>query len=255
MKTNNLKLLLTSGQPARGAWLGIPSPFSARLLARLPLDWLVVDAEHSPIDGPTLALMVAAIAEANNPAPLVRIPQATCENIKRALDAGAYGIIAPMINTPEEAAQVVAWSRFPPEGQRSFGSFYAGMAFDVSMSGYLRLANEQVIVGIQIESEAALANIDAIFDVKGLDLIFIGPIDLSLSLGLDPLPENPDPFFQRAIDRIIASARPHRLPLGIYCSNGKVADERIRQGFQFVNVTSDTGGLLRHVQAELDASK
>jgi len=255
MKTNHLKQLLTSGQPARGAWLGIPSPESARLLARLPLDWLVVDSEHSPLDVSTMSRMVAAIAEADGPAPLVRIAQASVENIKRALDAGAYGIIAPMINTPEEAEQVVTWSRFPPEGQRSFGSAYAGLTFGQSMGEYLKTANEQVIVGIQIESEAAFEHLDAIFAVKGIDLVFVGPVDLSISLGLDPLPENLDPQFRRFIDRLIASARPHRLPLGIFCSNGRAAAERLRQGFQFVNVASDTGGLPRFVQAELDVSK
>ncbi len=255
MKPNLLKQLLISGQPARGIWLGVPSPFSARLLARLPLDWLVVDAEHAPIDRQTLSLMVAAIADANGPAPLVRLAQSTLENVKQALDTGASGIIAPMINTAEEAAQVVAWSRFPPQGVRSFGSWYAGLAFGQSMPEYLQANNEQVIVGIQIESETAVANIDEIFNVKGIDLVFVGPIDLSISLGVDPFAEKPAPAFQRSLDLIQAAARPHRLPLGIYCANGKVAEERLRQGYQFVNVTSDTGGLIRHVQAELDASK
>jgi 4-hydroxy-2-oxoheptanedioate aldolase len=255
MKTNRLKQLLSSGQPARGAWLGIPSPSSARLLARLPLDWLVVDAEHAPIDAQTLSQMVAAIAEADGPAPLVRIAQASIETIKRALDAGAYGIIAPMINTRAEAEQVIAWAKFPPEGQRSFGSAYAGLTFGQSMGEYLKTANKETLVGVQIESEAALHDLDGIFSVKGIDLAFVGPIDLSISLGLDPLPENPHPRFQKALEQIIQTAKKHSLPLGIFCSNGKAAAGRIRQGFQFVNVTSDTGGLVRFVQSELDASK
>jgi 4-hydroxy-2-oxoheptanedioate aldolase len=255
MKPNLLKKLLISGQPARGIWLGIPSPFSARLLARLPLDWLVVDQEHAPLDPQTLALMVAAIAEADGPAPLVRLAGASAENIKKALDAGAYGIIAPMINTAEEAQQVVQWSRFPPQGIRSFGSWYAGMAFGQSMGEYLKAANEQVIVGIQIESEAAIPNLDAIFSVKGIDLVFVGPIDLNISLGADPFGKTPEPAFQRALNLIMDSARPHRLPLGIYCPDGKTAADRISQGFQFVCVSSDTGGLLKQVQAELGASQ
>jgi 4-hydroxy-2-oxoheptanedioate aldolase len=255
MKKNLLKDLLITGQAARGVWLGIPSPFSARLLARLPLDWLVIDEEHSPLNPETLALMVAAIADANGPAPLVRLAQASVENIKKALDAGASGIIAPMINTPAEAEQVVAWARFPPQGLRSFGSAYAGLAWDQSMAEFLQNANEQTIVGIQIESEIALENIDAIFNVKGIDLAFIGPIDLSISLGENPFAAAPSSSLERAINIILSAAKPHRLPLGIFCANGKIADERLRQGFQFVNVTSDTGGLLRHVQAELDASK
>jgi 4-hydroxy-2-oxoheptanedioate aldolase len=254
-KANRLKSLLSSGQPARGAWLGIPSVSSARLLARLPLDWLLIDTEHAPIDTALLPQMVAAIAEADGPAPIVRVPQASVENMKRALDAGAYGVIAPMINTPEEARQVVAWTSFPPQGERSFGSAYAGLAFGQSMGEYLRAANEQIVVGIQIESAKAFENLDAILGVKGIDLAFVGPVDLSLSLGLEPVAENQDPQFQRFMNRLIASAKPHRLPLGIYCSNGAAAAERIRQGFQFVNVASDTGGLQRFVQAELDASK
>lgn len=247
--------MLLRGETCRGVWVGIPSPFSVRLLARLPVDWLLIDAEHAPVDAQTLNLMVSAIAEARGPAPIVRVPQASLENIKRALDAGAYGVLVPMVNTPEEAAQVVAWSRFPPQGQRSFGSAYAGLSFDLSMREYLSNANEQILVAIQIESKTAMTNLEAIFSVPGIDLAFVGPVDLSISLGIDPLPENPHPIFQEALEEIIAIGRQHNLPLGIFCSSGKAAAERIRQGFQFVNVTSDTTSLVNKVQAELDASR
>lgn len=255
MRPNPLKTKLTQGEACRGVWLGIPSPFSARLMSRQPLDWLLIDAEHAPVDAPTLAQMVAAIAETNGPAPVVRVAQASPENLKRALDAGAYGVIAPMINTRAEAEQVAAWTRFPPLGQRSFGSAYAGLAFNASMGDYLRAANQQVLVGVQIESQAALDNLDDIFSVEGLDLAFVGPVDLSISLGLDPLPENPHPRFQEALSAIIAAARARRLPLGIYCSNGKAAAMRIAQGFQFVNVTSDIASLARNIQTELESSR
>ena len=255
MRTNPIKSKLANGEACRGIWLGLPSPFSARLLARLPVDWLMIDAEHAPVDAPTLALMVAAITETGGPAPFVRVAQASVENMKHALDSGAYGVIAPMINTREEAQQVVAWSKFPPEGQRSFGSAYAGLAFDVSMSEYLRTANEQVVVGIQIESRAALGNLDEIFSLKEIDMAFVGPVDLSVSLGLEPLPENQHPVFQQALADILEAAHRHHLPLGIYCSNGKAAAARIAQGFQFVNITSDLNSLTKNVLAELEASR
>lgn len=255
MRVNPIKQKLINGEVCRGVWLGLPSPFSARLLARLPLDWLLIDAEHAPVDAATLAQMVAAIAEGNGPAPFVRVAQASVENLKHALDAGAQGVIAPMINTREEAEQVVAWAKFPPEGQRSFGSAYAGLAFDLSMGAYLHAANQLTVVGVQIESQAALGNLDEIFSVKGLDLAFVGPVDLSISLGLDPLPENPHPVFQQALAEICAAAQRHHLPLGIYCSNGTAAAERIAQGFQFVNLTSDVNSLLKNVLAELEASQ
>jgi len=255
MHTNLIKQKLSNGEVCRGIWLGLPSPFSARLLARLPLDWILVDAEHAPVDASTMTLMLAAIAETGGPAPFVRIAQASVENIKHALDAGAFGVIVPMINTRQEAEQVIAWSRFPPEGQRSFGSAYAGLTFGLSMPEYLRAANRQTVIGIQIESKTALDNLDEIFSLPGLDLAFVGPIDLSISLGLDPFPENPHPLFQEALAKIITAAKKHHLPLGIYCSNGAAAAARIAQGFQFVNVSSDQNSLTRGTLAELEASK
>ena len=255
MRTNEIKQKLANGEACRGVWMGLPSPFSAQQLAQLPLDWLMIDAEHSPVDEQTLALMVAAIAGAGGPAPFVRVAQASVENMKRALDAGAYGLVAPMINTREEAEQVVAWSKFPPAGQRSFGSAYAGLSFGVSMGDYLRIANEQTVVVIQIESKVALGNLDKIFSVQGIDLAFVGPVDLAISLGLEPLPENPQALFKEALAEIINMGQKYKLPLGIYCSNGAAARQRIAEGFQFVNVTSDLGSLSRGVLAELENSR
>jgi 4-hydroxy-2-oxoheptanedioate aldolase len=255
MRTNPIKQKLVNGEACRGVWLGLPSPFSARLLAQLPLDWLLIDAEHSPVDVSTLAQMVAVIAQTGGPVPFVRVAQASVENMKHALDAGAYGIVAPMINTRQQAEQVVAWSKFPPDGERSFGSAYAGLSFGASMSEYLQIANREVVVAIQVESQAALGNLDELFSVPGIDLAFVGPVDLSISLGLDPLPENPHKLFQEAMSEIIAAAHKHKLPLGIYCSNGAAARQRIAQGFQFVNVSSDTASLSRNALFELEASR
>jgi 4-hydroxy-2-oxoheptanedioate aldolase len=242
-------------QAARGIWMGLPSPHSARLLARLPLDWLMIDAEHAPVESETLSAMVAAIAEARGPLPFVRIAQASPEAIKRALDAGASGIVAPMINTRQEAEQVISWAKFPPLGTRSFGSAYAGLAFGQSMPEYLRAANQQTMAAIQIESAAALDHLDNIFSVPNLDMAFVGPIDLSISLGLDPVAENPHPRFAEAIEVILAAANRHKVPLGIYCSTPQAARQRIAQGFLFVNVTSDIGALLGGVRQALEESQ
>ena len=256
MRNNLLKTKLARGEPCRGIWLGLPSAHSARLLARSPVDWLAIDAEHSPIGVETQAQMVTAIAEAGGPAPLVRIAQASVENIKQALDAGAYGVITTMVNTPEEAERVVAWSKYPPAGQRSFGSAYAGLAFDLSMPDYLRQANQQTLTIIQVESQAALGNLDDLFAVPGVDLAFVGPVDLAISLGIDPLPaENPHPVFLEAIREIQRAAQAHHLPLGIYCTSGKAAAERIRQGFLMVNVANDVELLKRGGSAEMEASQ
>jgi 4-hydroxy-2-oxoheptanedioate aldolase len=159
-----------------------------------------------------------------------------------------------MINTGEEAAQVVSWAKFPPMGTRSFGSAYAGLAFGQSMPEYLKAANEQTMAAVQIESKLALDNLDAIFSTPHLDMAFVGPIDLSISLGLDPLPENPHPVFAEAIESILAAADRYKVPLGIYCSSPQAARERIAQGFLFVNVTSDIGALLGGVRQALEGS-
>jgi 4-hydroxy-2-oxoheptanedioate aldolase len=255
MADNPIKIRIARGEPCRGAWLSIPSMHSARLLSRLPLDWLTVDTEHAPVDANTLAQMVAVIADSLGPVPFVRLAQANVETVKRALDSGAFGIIAPMINTRSEAEQVVAWAKFPPQGLRSFGSYYAPLAFGQSMPEYLQESNQQTMVIVQIENQAALGNLDAIFSTPGLDMAFVGPVDLSVSLGLDPIPENPHPIFQEALKEIQKVAHAHQMPLGIFCSNGKAAAERIQQGFLFVNVTTDISTLLHGVQAELDASR
>lgn len=255
MAENPIKQKLLRGEPCRGAWLAIPSIYSTRLLSRLPLDWLTVDTEHAPADPNTLAQMVAVIADSRGPLPFVRLAQSSVETIKRALDCGASGIIVPMINTRVEAEHVVTWAKFPPQGQRSFGSYYAGIAFGQSMPEYLREANQQTMVCVQIESQTALGNLDAIFSTPGVDLAFVGPIDLSVSLGLDPVPENTHPVFQEALCEILNAAKVHHLPLGIFCSDGKAAAERIRQGFLFVNVAGDARVLIQGVQAELDACR
>lgn len=254
MKTNSLKTKLAKKQPCYGAWLSIPSPYSARLLARQPLDFLVLDSEHTPMDAGMLAQMINAIHEVDGPVPIARIAQATVENVKRALDAGAYGVIAPMINSRAEAEQFVAAARFPPQGQRSFGSFYAGLAFGEDMPGYLKIANQQTLAIVQIESRAALDHVDEIFSVPGLDGGLVGPIDLSLSLGLDPFAASPSPVFTQALETILQAAKKHNLPMGIYCANGKIAAERLRQGFLLVNVASDVG-LLGGVQRELETAQ
>jgi 4-hydroxy-2-oxoheptanedioate aldolase len=245
MRINPLKTKLTNHQSCPGIWLAIPSAHSTRLLTHFAVDWLVVDAEHTPLDNATLFQMVSTIADANGPVPLVRIAQSSSENIKQALDAGAMGVIAPMINTAAEAAQVVAWAKFPPLGQRSFGSAYTPRMFGASNAEYIQIARDQTLVMVQIESQTALPNLDSIFSTPGVDLAFVGPVDLSISLGLDPIPENTNPILLDAIQLILNAAQKHKMPLGIYCSNGQAASMRIQQGFQFVNVTSDVNAMLQ----------
>jgi 4-hydroxy-2-oxoheptanedioate aldolase len=253
VRTNNLKPRLAAGETCRGIWLALPSVETARLVARLPADWIVVDAEHAPLDVPGLTGIVAAILEAGGPAPLVRVADAAVEPIKRALDAGAWGVIAPMVSTRAEAERVVSAARYPPEGSRSFGSFWAPLGFDTDAPGYLQVVNRETLVGVQIETVTALKNLEAILSTPGIDLCFVGPFDLSLSLGVDPFAPEPPQMLEEALDYFVRVARRHHVPTGIFCPNGRVAAARIAQGFQFVNAGTDVGALTRGLAAELGA--
>jgi 2-keto-3-deoxy-L-rhamnonate aldolase RhmA len=144
VRANTLKQRLAAREPCRGIWLSLPSVPAARLLARMPADWILVDSEHGPMGAETMGHIVAAVADAGG-APIVRVAHGDVENIKRALDAGAWGILAPMVDSPEEAEAVVAAAKFPPEGRRSFGSAWAPLTLELSPREYRRRANEETL--------------------------------------------------------------------------------------------------------------
>jgi 4-hydroxy-2-oxoheptanedioate aldolase len=254
MANNKILQKLQNGQPVRGVWLGIPSVHSVRLLARLPLDWMVIDMEHAPTSLDNMVSMVAAVTEADGPQPVVRLSQVSAENIKWALDAGAAGIIAPMVNTGEEAARVASLCRLPPLGLRSFGSSYAGMTWGQTMSENQKASNGQIMVAVQVENKLALDNLDAIFSTPGLDMVLVGPLDLSLSLGVDYFYGGLSPVLDKALESVLAASRKHHIPLGIYCGSAEIARKRIEQGFLFVNVAHDTNILVEGVREALKVS-
>jgi 4-hydroxy-2-oxoheptanedioate aldolase len=254
MTKNKILEKMRGGKHTRGAWLGIPSIHSTRLLARLPLDWMIVDMEHAPTSRETMVNMVAAINETGGPQAVVRLAQASSENIKSALDAGAAGIIAPMINNGEAAAQVVSWAKLPPIGTRSFGSSYAGLVWGQSMAENAGASNNQIMAAVQVESREALENLDDILGTPHLDMALVGPLDLSLSLGADPFSGQPAPILEEALETILAAGRRHKVPLGIFCPSAEIARKRIQQGFLFVNVALDTDVLVDGVRQALKDS-
>ncbi|TFG39300.1 MAG: 2,4-dihydroxyhept-2-ene-1,7-dioic acid aldolase, partial [Candidatus Aminicenantes bacterium] len=228
--------------------------YSVRLLARLPLDWLAIDMEHAPTSQETMVNMVAAVSEADGPQPVVRLSQASSENIKSALDAGAAGIIAPMVNNGEDAARVVDWAKLPPIGSRSFGSPYAGLTWGQTGAENQKASNDQIMVAVQVESNIALDNLGDIFSTPHLDMVLVGPLDLSISLGLDFFSGESSPILDQALGSILAASRKHNIPVGIYCPSAEVARQRIEQGFLFVNVAHDTNILVDGVNQALKVS-
>lgn len=254
MTNNKILEKMCNNQPTRGVWLNIPSVFSVRQLARLPLDWMIIDMEHSPTSVEVMVNMIAAMNEVNGPQAVVRLSQASAENIKSALDAGAAGILAPMVNTGEEAAQVVSWAKLPPIGNRSFGSSYAGLAWGQTLAENAKASNEQIMAAVQVENKLALDNLDDIFSTPHLDMVLVGPLDLSLSLGIDFFSGEKSALLDEALEAILAASRKHNVPLGIYCPSAEVARQRIEQGFLFVNVAMDTFTLVEGVRQALKAS-
>ncbi len=245
MRTNHIKEKLKRGEPSLGAWLSLPSVASARLMARLGFDWLAIDMEHSAHNAVLMADMVATIVDAGTCAPIVRVPHNSVEWFKWALDAGAWGLIVPMVNTREEAQRAVECSKYPPLGTRSLGGAFAPYAFGLSdWPTYARVANDQILVITQIESAAALQNLDEILSVPGIDVAFVGPNDLHAQLGLTPSTEGAEPEFMAALERIKASARKHQVALGIFSRDGASAAMRIQQGFQMVNATTDISSMV-----------
>ncbi|GAC1355851.1 MAG: aldolase/citrate lyase family protein [Ktedonobacteraceae bacterium] len=246
MRANHVKAQLHRGEPSLGAWLSLPSPQQARLMARLGFDWLLVDAEHSAYNPTLMADVVASIADAGTAcAPFVRVPHNTVEWFKWALDAGAWGVIVPMVNTVEEAQQAVSWAKYPPIGTRSIGGIFARLAFGATdPSSYARIANDEIMVVLQIESLQGLSNLDAILSVPGVDVAFVGPNDLHASLGLTPSNEGAEPEFVKALEQIKAGAKQQHVALGIFSSDGNAAAERVHEGFQMVSVTTDIACLI-----------
>ena len=235
MRENRLKQLWAEDRPALGGWLGIPSSTSAEMMAHTGFDWLCVDMQHGAIDYQVAVTMLQAISTTDT-VPIVRVPWNEPGIIMKVLDAGAYGVIIPMVNSRVEAEAAVAACRYAPAGIRSYGParavLYAG-------PDYFSRANETVLCIPMIETREALANVDEIVGTPGVDVAFIGPSDLSVSLGLPPSYDQDAPEFVEAVASVEAACRRHGVVAGVFGGNATVARKRIEQGFRLLEVADD----------------
>jgi 4-hydroxy-2-oxoheptanedioate aldolase len=235
MRENKLRALWAARRPAVNGWLAIPNSFAAEVMAHQGWDTLTVDLQHGLADAATLVPMLQAI-QATPAMPIVRVPWLEPGVIMRALDAGAQALICPMVNTREEAERLVQYTRYAPQGGRSFGPVRAGL---VHGSDYAEAANDNLVVFAMIETAQALDNLDAICSVDGIDAIYIGPSDLSLSLGCKPVFDDVEPVVAQAIDHVLARAHAHGLKAGVHNGRTDVARARLAKGFDLVTVGSD----------------
>jgi 4-hydroxy-2-oxoheptanedioate aldolase len=235
MRENRLRRIWKEGGAAINGWLAIPNGFSAETMAHQGWDSLTVDLQHGVVDYQAMVGMLQAISTTET-VPIVRVPWLEPGILMKALDAGAYGVICPMVNSREDAERLVAWTHYAPRGVRSFGpvraSLYGG-------ADYPKQANDTIVVFAMIETAAALERIDEILSVPGLDAIYIGPSDLSLSLGCTPVLDDIEPKAQAAVERILERAQAHGVIAGIHNGSAETALKRIAMGFRFVTVGSD----------------
>lgn len=240
VENSRLRLLnkIKAGEFPLMTFVAIPSVRQAQIVALTGLDGIIIDCEHGHIGDDSMHNSVAAIS-ALGVSPIIRIRGPAHDIIKRALDTGAHGIMVPQINNAEEAAQIVASSKFPPQGVRGQGSAFPSIGHGITTPQYMQSANETVITMIQIETREGVENVDAICAVPGVDLVFIGPNDLAQSL-LGYVPARGDePEFLAAIDKIIAAARKHGKWAGRMVNDGAAAKEA-RKRYDTVAITGDT---------------
>lgn len=238
-----------AGQPALGGWLTVPSSFSAEVFAQAGFDWLTVDMQHGVIDYQAAVTMLQAISTTET-VPFVRVPWNEPGIIMKALDAGAYGVIIPMVDSRVAAEAAAAACRYAPRGVRSYGpvraALYAGR-------DYFAHADEEIACIAMIETKEALANLDDILGVAGIDAVYVGPSDLSVSLGLAPAYDHEEPVFVEAIERVLDACGRHDVVPGVHAGNTTVASKRIEQGFLMVEMCDDAGSLARSATADLRA--
>jgi 4-hydroxy-2-oxoheptanedioate aldolase len=249
MRPNTVKLLLQEGKPAIGTWLTLGSPLAAEWLAHQGFDWLNVEQEHGAIDVTLTQSLLQAIST-TNVIPLIRIPWKDPAHCKRALDAGAYGLFVPSVNTREEAEMIVGAMKYPPAGFRGLGGtrrlLYGG-------ADYVKHANDEILVIPMIETAEGVRNADDILSVPGIDACFIGPNDLAASMGLEPTLDPQSEEYEAAIRKVFDACKENGVAPGLHCPSAIRAGDRIEQGWQLIAINSDGGFMAQAASASVKA--
>lgn len=238
MIPNRLKALWAEGKPAINGWCSIGNPFTAEIMAAQGFDSITVDMQHGALDYSNLLPMLQAM-RASGAVLMARVPWLEPGIIMKALDAGAYGIICPMVNSADEAARFVSYIRYPPLGQRSFGPTRVSFAAGANYAGE---ANGNMLAFAMIETAEGMANLDAIAATPGLDGIYVGPADLTLSLTKGRLPpgfDREEPEMIAALQKIVAACRKNGIRAGLHCGTPDYAARAIGWGYDLTTVGGD----------------
>lgn len=249
MRTNTVKAKWASGEVTFGAWLSIPSSFSAEIMANQGFDWVCIDMQHGVLDYQVALTMLQAIG-ATATIPFVRVPWNEPGIIGKALDAGAMGVIIPMVNSVAEAKQAVAACRYFPQGARSFGptraTYYAG-------TDYFTGANREVACIPMIETRQAVEHLDEILAVPGIDAAYVGPADLSITYGLPPGMANGGAFEEARV-LIAKKCAEHGVTAGIH-ANASLAEKHASAGYRMITISGDAVAIPMQAQADLKTAR
>lgn len=249
MRTNTVKEKWAQGEVTFGAWLSIPSSFSAEVMAHQGFDWVCIDMQHGAVDYQVALTMLQAIGSTQT-IPIVRVPWNEPGIIGKVLDAGAMGVIIPMVNSVEEAKAAVAACRYFPDGARSFGptraTYYAG-------TDYFLGANREIACIPMIETKQAVERLDDILAVPGIDAVYVGPADLSITYGLPPGMAN-DGAFEDARVLIAQKCLEHGVTPGIH-ANAALAEKHAAAGYRMITISGDAVALPMQAQADLKLAR
>ncbi len=247
MRENTSLSAWKRGEQTVGCWLSMANTYSAEVISKLGFDWVCIDLQHGIIDYPDLANMLPAISN-SEATPLVRVPWNEPYEIMKVLDAGAYGVIVPMVNNREEAAQAVAACKYPPAGNRSFGpirgALYGGR-------GYAQEANDQIACIAMIETKEGIDKVEEIATTPGLDAVYIGPADLALSMGLPVSGDQPQEEHLEMVKHIQSVCQASGIAIGIHTSSLEYTQKYLALGFNFVTLRSDAGHMTANAAREL----
>jgi len=247
----DLKARLSSGKTLLGTWVTIGHTDVPDVLEAVGFDWLVFDTEHAPLGPEAVSRMVQAI-DTSSVCPIVRVGAVDQYLIKSAFDMGAHGVVCPMVNTREEAAQVVSYAKYPPAGVRGVAPRKAADYGD-TFADYVRTANETTMVVVQIETAEALENLDRILDTPGVDVAFVGPTDLTMSLGL--IDDRGNPRVVEAMKRVVAACVSHGKTPGILAATPDEARRDVKLGFRFIGLGSDTRFMMSGAREYIRAAR
>ncbi len=249
--TNKLKLLLDQGLPAIGSWVTFADPYAVEVMADAGFDWLLIDTEHIPISRETLRTILISI-KGSASAPIVRLPSNSLDHFQTALDLGALGVVVPMVSSRADADQAVSFCRYPPLGSRGFAPVRASRYFQ-DLDEYISDANGQLSLIVQIETPEAAANIDEILTTPSIDGIFIGPSDLASFMGYPAQTAHPEVV--RAVDKLMQSARAHKMPFGLPTWSPDECLGCVRRGAQLLTLGSDLHFLSQTMRSQLSAAR